>query len=168
MLVAPSDHVIPDADGFRSYSSGRIASCIDGQIVTFGIRPDRAETGYGWLELTSKPSDDFAPVAQPLSSFVEKPNAEAAEVLLEGGMHLWNAGIFLFSTSTILKAFEQHAQETLSGVRDCFDKRGGRPWLYSPSSRAVVTPRRHLHRLCCLWSALQTSQSFPTAGSGLI
>ena len=121
MLVAPSDHVIPDADGFRATVQAATSATLDGQIVTFGIRPDRAETGYGWLELTSKPSDDFAPIAQPLSSFVEKPNAEAAEVLLEDGMHLWNSGIFLFSTSTILKAFEQYAPETLSRVRAAFD-----------------------------------------------
>ena len=121
MLVAPSDHVISDADSFRATVQAAAPAALNGQIVTFGIRPDRAETGYGWLELTSKPSDDFAPVAQPLSSFVEKPNAEAAEALLEGGMHLWNAGIFLFSTSTILNAFEQHAPETLSGVRAAFE-----------------------------------------------
>lgn len=120
MLVAPSDHVISDADCFRATVQAAAPTALDGQIVTFGIRPDSAETGYGWLELTAKPSDDFAPVAQPLSSFVEKPNAEDAEVLLKGGMHLWNAGIFLFSTATILKAFEQYAPETLSGVRDAF------------------------------------------------
>ena len=80
MLVAPSDHVIPDADGFRATVQAAAPAALDGQIVTFGIRPDRAETGYGWLELTSTPSDDFAPVVQPLSSFVEKPNAEAAKV----------------------------------------------------------------------------------------
>ena len=121
MLVAPSDHVIPDADGFRATVQAATSAALDGQIVTFGIRPDRAETGYGWLELTSKPSDDFASNAQPLSSFVEKPNAEAAKALLEGGMHLWNAGIFLFSTATILKTFEQHAPAILSGVRDAFN-----------------------------------------------
>lgn len=122
MLVAPSDHVIPDPDGFRATVIAASPAANEGQIVTFGIRPDRAETGYGWLELTSKPSDNFAPVAQPLSSFVEKPSAEAAEVLLKGGMHLWNAGIFLFTTSTILKAFKEYAEATLSGVRDAYDK----------------------------------------------
>ena len=81
MLVAPSDHVIPDADVFRATVQAASPAALAGQIVTFGIRPNRAETGYGWLELTSKPSDDFASVAQPLSSFVEKPNVEAAEAL---------------------------------------------------------------------------------------
>lgn len=121
MLVAPSDHVIPDADAFRATVEAASSVALDGRIVTFGIRPDRPETGYGWLELTSKPKKDFLPIAQPLLSFVEKPNAEFAKDLLDGGMHLWNSGIFLFSTSTILKAFEQYAPKTLSGVRNAID-----------------------------------------------
>jgi mannose-1-phosphate guanylyltransferase/mannose-6-phosphate isomerase len=120
MLVAPSDHVIPDAEQFRSTVDAAAETALDGQIITFGIRPDRAEMGYGWLELTAQPSGDFAPVAQPLKSFVEKPDAETAEALLSGGMHLWNAGIFLFSTETILGAFAEFAPETLSIVHDAF------------------------------------------------
>jgi mannose-1-phosphate guanylyltransferase/mannose-6-phosphate isomerase len=120
MLVAPSDHVIPDAEQFRSTVEAAAKTALDAQIVTFGIRPDRAETGFGWLELTVQPSSDFAPVAQPLKSFIEKPDTKTAEVLLSGGMHLWNAGIFLVSTSTILSAFEEFAPETLSIVRDAF------------------------------------------------
>ena len=122
MLVTPSDHVIPDAEGFRTTVEAAVPTANQGQIVTFGIRPDRAETGYGWLELKTKPSDDFAPIAQPLASFVEKPKADSAEALLKGGMHLWNAGIFLFSTSTILNAFEKHAPETLTEVRNAFSE----------------------------------------------
>ncbi len=121
MLVSPSDHVITDVERFRATVEAAIPTANEGQIVTFGIRPDRAETGYGWLELPSKLSDDFAAVAQPLSSFVEKPEAEAADALLRGGMHLWNAGIFLFSTSNILNSFEQHAPQTLAEVRNAFD-----------------------------------------------
>ena len=120
MLVAPSDHVISDAEHFRSTVEAAAKTALDGQIVTFGIRPDRAETGYGWLELTAQLSGDFAPVAQPLKSFVEKPDAATAEALLSGGMHLWNAGIFLFSTKTILGAFAEFAPETLAKVRNAF------------------------------------------------
>ena len=120
MLVSPSDQVITDSKRFRATVEAAIPTANEGQIVTFGILPDRAETGYGWLGLSSKLSDNFALVAQPLSSFVEKPQAEAAEALLRGGMHLWNAGIFLFSTSTILTSFEQHAPQTLNEVRNAF------------------------------------------------
>ena len=137
MLVAPSDHVISDAEQFRSTIKAAAQTALDGQIVTFGIRPDRAETGYGWLELTAQPSNDFTPEAQRLASFVEKPDAETAEALLSGGMHLWNAGIFLFSTSTILGAFAEFAPETLSKVREAllaaetdlgFTRLASEPW----------------------------------------
>ena len=137
MLVSPSDHVITDLKRFRATVEAAIPTANEGQIVTFGIRPDRAETGYGWLELPSKLSDDFPAVVQPLSSFVEKPAAEAADALLRGGMHLWNAGIFLFSTSNILASFEQHAPQTLTEVRNAFSsaeadlgftRLGAEPW----------------------------------------
>jgi mannose-1-phosphate guanylyltransferase/mannose-6-phosphate isomerase len=116
MLVAPSDHVIPDADAFRGAVVAAAPAARSGQLVTFGIRPDRAETGYGWLELT-EPTDDFAPTPQPLKSFVEKPDAAAAAALLAGGMHLWNAGIFLFTTTAILDAFATHAPDVLDATR---------------------------------------------------
>lgn len=120
MLVAPSDHVIPDAARFRSVVQAATPAAMTGQLVTFGIRPDRAETGYGWLEL-STPTPDFAPEPQPLQSFVEKPDARRAEALLAGGMHLWNAGIFLFSTTAILDAFSNHAPDVLKDTREAFE-----------------------------------------------
>ena len=106
MLVAPSDHVIPDAAEFRAAVQGATEAAQAGQLVTFGIRPDRAETGYGWLEMSEAPSADFAPVPQPLKRFVEKPDSASAQAILEDGQHLWNAGIFLFSVQTIIAAFE--------------------------------------------------------------
>lgn len=121
MLVAPSDHVIPDAGAFRAAAQAAIPAAKAGQLVTFGIRPDRAETGYGWLALSKKPDVDFTPVAQPLKSFVEKPDAATAQSMLEGGTHLWNAGIFLFSTDAILAAFEAYQPEMLRLVRDAVE-----------------------------------------------
>ena len=120
MLVSPTDHVITDIERFRATVEAAVPTADEGQIITFGIRPDRAETGYGWLELSLKLSDDFAAVAQPLSSFVEKPDEETAKALLRDGMHLWNAGIFLFSTSNILNSFENYAPQTLAEVRNAF------------------------------------------------
>ena len=121
MLVAPSDHVIPDAARFREAVLAAIPAAEAAQLVTFGIRPDRPETGYGWLELSAVPSADFAPVPQALRGFVEKPDLATAEQLLVGGMHLWNAGIFLFSTTAILEAFADHAPEVLAATRAAFE-----------------------------------------------
>lgn len=118
MLVAPSDHVIPDVEEFRSAILAAASAARDGQMVAFGIRPDRAETGYGWLELPVKHSAEFGSVApRPLVSFVEKPNADEAQRLFLGGKHLWNAGIFLFSTTTILESFARFAPDILENAR---------------------------------------------------
>ncbi len=117
MLVTPADHVIPDDALFRSVVATGVAAAKAGHIVTFGIRPDRAETGYGWLKLTAPPDADFSPVPQRLESFVEKPDLATAQRLLAGGMHLWNAGIFLFSPQVILAAFQAHAPQILALCR---------------------------------------------------
>ena len=117
MLVAPSDHVIPDANQFRATVKAAATAAEAGQLVTFGIRPNRPETGYGWLAMSQQPAADFGPVPQPLKGFVEKPDLATAQTLLDGGQHLWNAGIFLFSVKAIVKAFEDHAPDILAGVR---------------------------------------------------
>ncbi|MCL6285247.1 mannose-1-phosphate guanylyltransferase/mannose-6-phosphate isomerase [Ruegeria sp. 2012CJ41-6] len=121
MLVAPADHVIPDAARFRDVVQAAAPAAHAGRIVTFGIRPDRAETGYGWLELTDAPDADFSPVPQDLKGFVEKPDDATARAMLEGGQHLWNAGIFLMSSATLIAAFETHAPEMLAGTRAAVD-----------------------------------------------
>ena len=117
MIVCPSDHVIPDDERFRSVVLSAAETARAGRLVTFGIRPVRPETGFGWLELTNAPDPGFSPTPQPLRSFVEKPNLDGATAMLNGGMHLWNAGIFLFSARAMIEAFERHAPEILRGVR---------------------------------------------------
>jgi mannose-1-phosphate guanylyltransferase/mannose-6-phosphate isomerase len=137
MLVAPSDHVIPDAARFRQAVAAAKGAAEAGQIVTFGIRPDRAETGYGWLELAAAPAEDFAPVAQSLLRFVEKPDAARAEAMLASGRYLWNAGIFLFRASTLIKAAEAFQPAMLAAVGKAlagavadlgFLRLAGEPW----------------------------------------
>jgi len=121
MLVAPSDHMIPDASRFRDAVRAAVPAAEAGQLVTFGIRPDRAETAYGWLALSERSDDTFTPVPQALKGFVEKPDKAAAQEMLNGGMHLWNAGIFLFSTDTILSAFESYQPEIHANVARAFE-----------------------------------------------
>ena len=117
MLVAPSDHVIPDAEAFAAAVARGLAPARAGQLVTFGIQPTHAETGYGWLELAE--SSVEAPVS--LSRFVEKPDRARAEEMLAAGNFLWNAGIFLFTPATLIAAFEAHAPAVLAPVRAALD-----------------------------------------------
>lgn len=116
MLVAPSDHVIPDTEAFYACVSAAVPAAQSGQLVTFGITPDRPETGYGYLELETAPAADAAPAPLPLKAFVEKPNAETATQMLAEGRYLWNAGIFLFTAQTILDAFNTHAPDLVTAV----------------------------------------------------
>jgi mannose-1-phosphate guanylyltransferase/mannose-1-phosphate guanylyltransferase/mannose-6-phosphate isomerase len=126
MLVAPSDHVVPDAAAFRAAVQAGVAAAEAGQLVTFGIKPTHAETGYGYLELAEDPGD-FAARPLALSRFVEKPDAARAAEMLAAGNYLWNAGIFLFSVSAILAAFRSHAPDLVAPVTAAVD--GGKPDL---------------------------------------
>ncbi|KGM88491.1 mannose-1-phosphate guanylyltransferase (GDP)/mannose-6-phosphate isomerase, type 2 [Roseovarius mucosus DSM 17069] len=121
MLVAPSDHVVPDPEAFRQAVAAGVGPAQAGQLVTFGIRPSHAETGYGYLELDGAPGD-LAPHPIGLKRFVEKPDAEAAAAMLAEGTYLWNAGIFLFKASTMLDAFRAHAPQLLAPVAAAVDK----------------------------------------------
>ncbi|WP_112313361.1 mannose-1-phosphate guanylyltransferase/mannose-6-phosphate isomerase [Pseudogemmobacter bohemicus] len=114
-LVAPSDHAIPDSAAFRAAVARGVDAVHQGQIVTFGITPDRAETGYGWLELAVRPQ---AGEAVRLGRFVEKPDAVRAVAMLEAGNFLWNAGIFLFRTADLIAAYERFAPAMTLSVRE--------------------------------------------------
>jgi len=117
MLVCPSDHAIADAEGFRTVVRAGAEAARAGALITFGVRPTRPETGYGWLALGAPPDMDGPPAPLPLLRFVEKPDASTAADLLADGLHLWNSGIFLFSARAILGAFETHAQALTVAVR---------------------------------------------------
>ena len=116
MLVAPSDHVVPDTEAFHAAVVKGLAAVNAGKIVTFGIQPDRPETGYGYLELTAKP--DGSGVAIDLEKFVEKPDAARAAAMLAEGTFLWNAGIFLFKVADIIAAFKSYAPELVAPVTE--------------------------------------------------
>ena len=117
MLVAPSDHVVPDAAAFRAAVAAGADAAQAGRLVTFGITPTHPETGYGYLELEGAP-DGTTPV--PLKRFVEKPDAARAADMLAAGHFMWNAGIFLFRASDMITAFQTHANALLEPVSEAY------------------------------------------------
>ncbi len=114
MLVAPSDHVVPDPEAFQTAVAQGLTAVSEGNLVTFGIAPVRPETGYGYLELAQTPDDSGQPIK--LSRFVEKPDQATAEEMLAAGNYLWNAGIFLFKAKDIIAAFQAHAPSLIELV----------------------------------------------------
>lgn len=119
LLVAPSDHVVPDAAAFRAAVAKGLDAVARGQLVTFGITPTHAETAYGYLELAETP--DAAGNAVPLKRFVEKPDEARAAEMLAAGNFKWNAGIFLFKAADMIAAFENHAPDLIAPVRASLD-----------------------------------------------
>ena len=114
LLVAPSDHVIPDKADFHEAIKAGLSHVQNQKIVTFGITPTHPVTGYGYLELAKDPIDDSG--ASLLKNFIEKPNLQDAKQMLEAGHYLWNAGIFLFRSQDMINAFSTYAPETLDLV----------------------------------------------------
>ena len=114
LLVAPSDHVIPDVEDLHFAIKVGLSHAQNRKLVTFGIKPTRPETGYGYLELSRKLIDDHGTFH--LNKFVEKPNLHEAKQMVKAGHYLWNAGIFLFRAQDIVEAFRTYAPETLDLV----------------------------------------------------
>ena len=118
MLLVPSDHAIADADAFRAAVTAGAVAADEGQIVTFGIAPDRPEIGFGWLESGAQTH----PNVMKLEQFVEKPDQERAKALLADKRYLWNAGVFLARADVMIEAFRAHAPGVLSAVEASMDK----------------------------------------------
>lgn len=120
MLVMPSDHAMDDPLAFESAVAIGCEAAMMGRMVTFGVKPTRAETGYGYLEVAAE-IQDYHPRALPLKSFVEKPEQAKAEEFVAGHRHVWNAGIFMFRVADILNAFERHAPGLMMPVGHAVD-----------------------------------------------
>lgn len=116
MLVAPSDHVITDLPAFhKAVDSGRELA-ESGALVTFGIAPDRPETGFGYLEMEAATK-----LPSAVRRFREKPSRAEAEAMVAEGRFLWNAGLFLGRVKDFIQAFENHAPDLISPVSSALD-----------------------------------------------
>ena len=107
IMVAPSDHLILNLKQFTQ-SVLNAFNFLQGNknaLLTFGVKPSRPETGYGYIQLGDHINDDFYKV----KTFTEKPDLEMAKVLVESGEFLWNSGMFFWNVRTIIDAFHNHA-----------------------------------------------------------
>ena len=120
LLVAPSDHVVPDVEAFHTALAKGMQAVGEGQLVTFGITPTHPETAYGYLELVEMPDAAGDPVR--LKQFIEKPDLPRATEMLAAGNFKWNAGIFLFAAKDIIAAFQTHAPDLIAPVQAALDQ----------------------------------------------
>ena len=114
LVIAPSDHRVEDGLAFAKALNAAAQEAQSGALVTLGIQPTAPETGYGYLALSCAPE---AFTAQALEAFIEKPDLKTAEAYLAGRMHLWNAGIFVFTVKSILAAYAELKPELVRACR---------------------------------------------------
>ena len=113
LLVMPSDHVIDKVDAFHAGVAAGLPFARDGWLVTFGIAPTHAETGYGYIRQGARLGEQVHVVER----FIEKPQRAAAEAMLAEGGYAWNGGIFLFRAGSFLDVLEAHAPDILRQSR---------------------------------------------------
>ena len=111
LLILPADHHIEKPEVFLEAIASAHHAAADGAIVTFGVKPTHPATGYGYIR-----SGVTSNLIKPVAEFVEKPPLEKAEQYARSGMYYWNAGIFLFRTSSMIEAFQKFAPEVLETV----------------------------------------------------
>jgi mannose-1-phosphate guanylyltransferase / mannose-6-phosphate isomerase len=109
LLVLPADHVIHDVPAFQKAVRVALPAAERGKLVTFGIVPNAAETGYGYIQRSGSGEGDEG--AHPIARFVEKPSAEKAAQFVQSGDYYWNSGMFLFRARRYLKELESFAPE---------------------------------------------------------
>ena len=107
MVVAPSDHWIEDEEMFTTNLQNCFKACADQDILmTLGIKPTFANTGYGYIQHDKNPG-----AIKKVLQFTEKPDYDTAKTFLDQGNYLWNAGIFIWSVASIIKAFEKYQEK---------------------------------------------------------
>ncbi|ANY16785.1 mannose-1-phosphate guanylyltransferase/mannose-6-phosphate isomerase [Bordetella pseudohinzii] len=112
LLVLPSDHAVTDAGRFQEAVRQALPAALDGRLVTFGIQPTYAETGYGYIRAGAVRQG-----VADVEAFVEKPDAATAEQYLASGRYFWNSGMFLFRASRYLQALQTHRPDILAACR---------------------------------------------------
>ncbi len=116
LLVLPADHVFFEEQPFRDAVESALPLARAGEIITFGINPDRPETGYGYIKAGASLGGNAAVVER----FVEKPDEPTAQRFLEEGGYFWNSGMFLFQASRYLDELARHAPDILDACRAAF------------------------------------------------
>lgn len=121
LWMMPADAAITDTTALRVGLSKAFAAARAGYFVTFGIQPNKPETGYGYIEVGAEL--DAVRGVNLVNRFLEKPERAGAAAMLEAGGYLWNSGMFVFTAKTLLEEMESHAPEVLAAVRDALAAR---------------------------------------------
>ena len=129
IVVSPADHLIlQEANFLKNIQKGLNFVNQFPSLVTLGVKPNRPETGYGYIQTEEGGTDNI----QKVKAFTEKPNAELAKIFFESGEFFWNSGIFIWNVKTIMDAFQCHLPDITTRFNQGF------PYFNTPEEKAFV------------------------------
>ncbi len=174
LLVLPSDHILKDNAAFAESVRSACSLAEQGHIITFGIKPDGPETGFGYI----RQGKELAPGILAVDRFVEKPNAETAEKMLEEGGYSWNSGMFLFRASVYLEELKRYAPAIHSACEQAwqghtldhdFIRPAKEPFLESPSDSIDYAVMEHTDKAAVMpisicWNDMGSWEAFYDEG----
>lgn len=115
LVVTPADHLILQEEKFLATILKAVeAAKVPGRLITIGIRPNRPETGYGYIQYHDESTED----ALKVKTFTEKPNLNLAKAFIESGDFVWNSGIFVWKASSLIKAIEEYMPDLAEVFED--------------------------------------------------
>ncbi|MEW6351315.1 MAG: mannose-1-phosphate guanylyltransferase [Thermodesulfobacteriota bacterium] len=121
MAVLPADHLIEKQDDFRKALIDAAEVAAQGaSLITFGIVPDRPETGYGYIKLGPAAQQVGSRTVYKVDRFVEKPDKPTAEQYVASGQFLWNSGMFIWRVDAIMRAFEAHLPQVCTALEHAY------------------------------------------------
>lgn len=176
VAVLPADHRVADAEGFRAALRTAEAAALSSDLVlTLGVRPTRAETGFGYLEVGDPLAGSEG--VRRVVRFTEKPDLDTAREFLDSGRYLWNAGIFVFRAGRLLEELDRRAPEIGGGLRRIAEhpERGDELYAQLPALSIDHAVMERLEELAtvpldCGWSDLGSWQALadelPADGHG--
>ena len=122
LLILAADHLIENIDEFKRVIQSAKTYANKGRLVTFGIIPTCAETGYGYIEAKESPNQEDQTTGLEIKKFIEKPNKDLAEKLIKDSRYTWNSGMFLFKASSIIKELEKFSPEIINYCKIAIEK----------------------------------------------
>ena len=124
VAILPSDHVIERRGKFREVLIAATAAAEAGKLVTLGVEPESPDTGFGYIEAGDRLDLKTPLPVHAVKRFIEKPKRDAAEKMIAAGGHYWNAGMFVWRVSEILRAFDEHLPGSAKAIHSLADAVG--------------------------------------------
>ena len=122
LLILAADHLIENISEFKSVIQSAKSYAKKGRLVTFGIIPTCAETGYGYIETKESPNQENQNPGLEIQNFIEKPNKDIAEKLIKDSRYTWNSGMFLFKASSIINELEKFSPDIINCCKVAIEK----------------------------------------------